>query len=64
MREAPAFYDGRAITLDVFSVKTTTPNALVATINHERMPALLASEDDHEAWVNGSAKTKPFFAST
>ena len=44
---------------------TTMPNALVATVNHERMPVLLASEDDHEAWLKGSveealALVKPF----
>ena len=53
------------MTLDVFSFMTTTPNALVATVNHERMPVLLASENDHEAWLNGSfeealALVKPF----
>jgi putative SOS response-associated peptidase YedK len=44
---------------------TTTPNALVATVNHERMPVLLATGDEHEAWLNGSveealALVKPF----
>jgi putative SOS response-associated peptidase YedK len=51
--------------LGVFSFMTTTPNALVATVNHERMPVLLATEDDHEAWLNGRveealALVKPF----
>jgi putative SOS response-associated peptidase YedK len=53
------------MTLDVFSFMTTTPNALVAPVNHERMPVLLATEEDHEMWLNGSvevalALVKPF----
>jgi putative SOS response-associated peptidase YedK len=36
--------------------RTVSANALVATVNHERMPVLLASEDDHEAWLNGSVE--------
>jgi hypothetical protein len=47
------------------SPRTVSANALVATVNHERMPVLLASEVDHEAWLNGSveealALVKPF----
>ncbi len=33
---------------------TTLPNELVATVNHERMPVLLTTEEDHETWLNGS----------
>jgi putative SOS response-associated peptidase YedK len=33
---------------------TTTPNQLVATINHERMPVLLTREEEFEAWLNGA----------
>ena len=33
---------------------TTLPNALVATVDHERMPVLLTQEDEFEAWLNGS----------
>lgn len=44
---------------------TTLPNALVATVNHERMPVLLTTEEDHETWLNGSVEdalglVKPF----
>jgi putative SOS response-associated peptidase YedK len=28
----------------------------VATVNHERMPVLLADEDEHEARLNGSVE--------
>jgi hypothetical protein len=30
-----------AVDLDVYAFLTTLPNALVATVNHERMPVLL-----------------------
>jgi putative SOS response-associated peptidase YedK len=32
------------------------PNTLAATVNHESMPVLLSTEDDHEAWLNGSVE--------
>jgi putative SOS response-associated peptidase YedK len=35
---------------------TATPNWLVSTINHERMPVLLTREDELETWLRGSAK--------
>src|SRR5262245_4214010 len=33
---------------------TTTPNKLVATINHERMPVLLTREEEFDVWLNGA----------
>jgi putative SOS response-associated peptidase YedK len=33
---------------------TTTPIALVAAINHERMPVLLTSDEQFETWLTGS----------
>jgi putative SOS response-associated peptidase YedK len=33
---------------------TTTPIALGATINHERMPLLLSGEDAFATWLGGS----------
>ena len=63
--QGPIKKDGPSVTLDVFSFVTTTPNALVATVNHERMPVLLATEVEHETWLNGGvgealALVKPF----
>jgi putative SOS response-associated peptidase YedK len=63
--QGPIKKDGPSVTLDVFSFMTTTPNELVATINHERMPVLLATPDDHEMWLNGRVEealtlVKPF----
>ena len=51
----PIKKDGQPVDLDVFSFMTTLPNALVTTINHERMPALLTSEDQFETWLNGNS---------
>ena len=33
---------------------TTTPNSLVSTINHERMPVLLTLEEEFETWLKGT----------
>lgn len=45
---------GPNVELDVFSFLTTVPNALVATVNHERMPVLLTDEQQFETWLSGS----------
>ena len=37
----PLKKDGPVVDLETYSFLTTTPNPLVATINHERMPVLL-----------------------
>jgi putative SOS response-associated peptidase YedK len=63
--QGPIKKDGPPVTLDVFSFMTTMPNALVATVNHERMPVLLASDEEHDTWLNGSVEealglVKPF----
>lgn len=50
----PLKKDAPPVTLDVFSFMTTMPNTLVATINHERMPVLLAGEDMQQTWLAGS----------
>jgi putative SOS response-associated peptidase YedK len=46
--------NGEPVELDVFAFLTTTPNELVATINHERMPVLLTGEEQFETWLHGS----------
>ena len=50
----PLKKDGPPVELDVLAFMTTTPNALVATINHERMPVILATDEDRETWLTGS----------
>lgn len=52
----PVRKDGKPIETDVFSFLTTTPNSLVSTINHERMPVLLTTEAEFETWLNGSVE--------
>jgi putative SOS response-associated peptidase YedK len=47
--------DGPDVEIDAYSFLTTTPNSLVATINHERMPVLLTKEEEFETWLRGSA---------
>ncbi len=49
----PIKKDGPAVDIDVFSFMTTTPNALVATINHERMPVVLADARAQAIWLDG-----------
>ncbi len=53
--QGPIKKDSEPVELDVFSFMTTTPNALVATINHERMPVLLSGEAAFETWLRGPA---------
>ncbi len=50
----PIKKDGLAVELDVYSFMTTTPNALVGSINHERMPVLLSSQTDFDTWIDGT----------
>ena len=42
------------IDIDTYAFMTTKPNASTRAINHERMPVLLSSEDQFEAWLSGS----------
>lgn len=52
--KGPIKKDGPPVELDVYSFFTTTPNSLVATINHERMPVILSSEAEFDQWLNGT----------
>jgi putative SOS response-associated peptidase YedK len=45
---------GPNVDIEVFSFKTTLPNALTSTINHERSPVLLASEAEYGVWLSGA----------
>jgi putative SOS response-associated peptidase YedK len=51
----PLKRNGEPVELEVFAFMTTTPNELVATINHERMPVLLTGEEQFDTWLKGSA---------
>ena len=50
----PLKKDGPNVEIETYSFLTTTPNSLVATINHERMPVLLTQEEEFETWLRGS----------
>lgn len=52
----PLKKDGVSVTLDVFAFMTTEPNALTVSINHERMPVLLSTDEQFETWLKGSPK--------
>jgi len=47
----PLKKDGPTVDIETYAFLTTTPNALVATINHERMPVLLTREEEFETWL-------------
>jgi putative SOS response-associated peptidase YedK len=47
----PVRKDGPNVELEVYAFLTTTPNPLVGTINHERMPVLLTREEEFETWL-------------
>jgi len=46
--------DGPNVNIETYTFLTTTPNSLVATINHERMPVLLTREEEFDTWLRGS----------
>jgi putative SOS response-associated peptidase YedK len=52
--KGPLKKNGEPVELEVFAFMTTTPNELVGTINHERMPVLLTGEERFETWLQGS----------
>jgi len=49
--KGPMKKDGPNVDIETYSFLTTTPNPLVATINHERMPVLLTRDEDFETWL-------------
>ena len=52
--QGPVKKDGPKVDLEVYAFLTSTPNKLVATINHERMPVLLTREEEFDVWLNGA----------
>jgi putative SOS response-associated peptidase YedK len=50
----PIKKSGPNVDIEVFSFMTTLPNTLTATINHERSPVLLTTEDECSIWLTGS----------
>jgi putative SOS response-associated peptidase YedK len=54
--KGPVKKDGPKVDIETYSFLTTTPNPLVATINHERMPVLLTREEEFETWLRAPAE--------
>ena len=54
--QGPVKKDGPNVDLEVFAFMTTLPNELTASINHERMPVLLSTDEECDTWLTGSAK--------
>ena len=52
----PVKKTGTPVNIETYSFLTTTPNELVSTINHERLPVLLTREEEFDMWLRGSAK--------
>lgn len=52
----PLKKDGPNVSQTVYSFMTTEPNPLTASINHERMPVLLSTDEEYETWLSGSTK--------
>jgi putative SOS response-associated peptidase YedK len=50
--KGPLKKNGETVEQEVFAFMTTEPNALTASINHERMPVLLSNPDDFETWLS------------
>ena len=48
--------DGANVDIETYAFLTTTPNPLVSTINHERMPVLLTREEEFETWLHASTE--------
>ena len=52
----PLKKDGPPVTQTVYAFLTTEPNPLTVSINHERMPVLLATEEAFDTWLSGTAQ--------
>lgn len=48
----PLKKNGESVDQEVFAFMTTEPNALTASINHERMPVLITDPADFDTWLS------------
>ena len=53
--KGPLKSQAESIEMDVYSILTTTPNVLVKPIHPNRMPVMLAGEEQYDTWLNGTA---------
>jgi len=49
--KGPMKKDGQNVEIQTYAFLTTTPNSIVSTINHERMPVVLTREEEFETWL-------------
>jgi putative SOS response-associated peptidase YedK len=47
---------GPNVDVEVFSFMTTLPNTLTSTINHERNPVLLTTDEEYSTWLTGTSE--------
>lgn len=52
--KGPTKKGGENVELDVYSFMTTKPNSATSSINHERCPVLLTTEEQRDAWLLGT----------
>src|SRR5215471_21610188 len=52
--QGPMKKDGPNVNIETYAFLTTTPNSLVVTVNHERMPVLLTREEEFDIWMRAS----------
>ena len=52
--KGPIRKDGANVDIDVYSFMTTEPNAATSSINHERSPLLLMTDEARDTWLDGS----------
>ena len=53
--KGPVKKDGPNVNIETYAFLTTTPNSLVETINHERMPVLLTRDEEFDTWLRAPA---------
>lgn len=51
--KGPIKKDGPVVEIETYSFMTTAANAFTEAINHDRLPAILATSEDQEAWLHG-----------
>ena len=54
--------DGDTVELTTYAFLTTRPNNVVKPIHPNRMPVVLAGEDAHDSWINGTTDEAMAFA--
>ena len=52
--KGPIKKDGPNVDIDVYSFMTTEPNSATSSINHERSPLLLTTDEARDIWLDGA----------